>query len=142
MASILQDVVDTAARAVETFSDRTEGNLDFSESSLSIIEELLEEASAYVTEMPESRVTDLIQLFGCYVLEVARKNYGGDYAWLDDNRGPVLVVGEPATHIAISTWAKVRGRLNGDRADDIPFFYKGFSNMARERPTARRILFI
>ena len=107
-----------------------------------MVEEMLAEASDYISEMPQSAISSLVQLFGCYVLEVARATYGGEYAWLDDDKGPVLIVGEPATHIAIATWAKVRGRLSGDPADNILFFYKGFADVASVLPVGKRTLFV
>jgi hypothetical protein len=142
MTTILQDVLDTAERAVDAFSDRANGSLDFSEGSLSIVEEMLAEASGYTADMSQSEISSLVQLFGCYILEVARAAYGGDYAWIDEAKGPVLVVGEPDTHIAIATWSKVRGRLNGDSADNIPFFYQGFSGLAKTRTAGKRVLFV
>lgn len=142
MSTVLEDVVSTAKRAVDTFHDRSNGGMDFSEDSLSIVEEMLAEASDYVSEMPHSQISGLVRLLGCYVLEVARATYGGEYAWIDDTRGPVLVVGEPETHIAIATWDKVRSRLRGDPADNIPFFYQGFADMAKTRPIGQRTLYI
>lgn len=142
MNTLLDDVVSTANRAVETFRDRSNDGLDFSEDSLSIVGTMLAEASAYVAELPQPQVSGLVRLIGCYILEVARTTYGGKYAWLGDTRGPVLVVGEPETHIAIATWDKVRSRLSGDTADSIPFFYQGFADMARTRPPAARTLYI
>lgn len=142
MTAVLQDVVDTAKRAVDNFHDRSGGGLNFSESSLSIVEEMLAEASDYISQMSQPEISSLVQLLGCYVLEVARTTYGGEYAWLDEARGPVLIVGEPATHIAIATWAKVRGRLSGDPADNIPFFYQGFADMASTLPAGKRKLFV
>lgn len=141
MSTVLEDVVSTANRAVDTFRDRSNDALDFSENSLSIVEEMLAEASGYVEEMPQSDIAGMVRLFGCYILEVARKAHGGAYAWLDEKRGPVLVVGEPETHIAIATWDRVRRRLSGDPADNIPFFYQGFSEMVSVRPPGKRTLF-
>lgn len=142
MPTVLEDVVATARRAVDTFYDRANGSFDFSEDSLSTVEEMLAEASNYVAEMAQSEISSLVQLLGCYVLEVARTAYGGEYAWIDETKGPVLVVGEPTTHIAIATWSKVRGRLNGDSADNIPFFYQGFSDLAKSRPAGKRVLVV
>jgi hypothetical protein len=142
MSTVLEDVASTAKRAVDTFRDRSNDGLDFSQESLSIVEEMLAEASDYVGEMPQSQVSGLVRLLGCYILEVARATYGGEYGWIDETKGPILVVGEPETHIAIATWAKVRGRLSGDPADNLPFFYQGFSDMASTRPPGQRTLFI
>lgn len=142
MTTVLDDVIRTAQRAVDTFHDRAGGGLDFSEDSLAIVESMLVEASGYVAQMAPAEVSGLVRLIGCYVLEVARKAHGGEYAWIDETKGPVLVVGEPATHIAIATWAKVRGRLHGDADDDIPFFYRGFAGQASARPAGKRVLFV
>jgi hypothetical protein len=142
MTTILQDVVGVAKRAVDTFHDRSGGGLDFSESSLSIVEDMLAEASSYIPEMPQSQISGLVELLGCYILEVARTRYGGEYAWIEETQEPVLVVGLPETHIAIAAWSKVRGRLNRDPADNIPFFYQGFSDMAGTLPPGKRMLFV
>lgn len=142
MAAVLHDVVGAAKRAVDLLQDRANGGLNFSELSLSIVEDMLAEASAQVDDMAESQIASLVELLGCYVLEVARMKYGGQYAWIDPERGPVLILGEPDTHIAIATWTKVRGRLNGDAGDNIPFFYQGFSEMASALPLGKRVLFI
>ena len=142
MTTVLDDVIRTAQRAVDTFHDRADGGLDFSEDSLAIVESMLDEASACVADMAPAEVSGLVRLLGCYVLEVARKAHGGDYAWIDETKGPVLIVGEPATHIALATWDKVRGRLHGDAGDNIPFFYQGFADLARARPAGKRVLFV
>lgn len=142
MTTVLDDVIRTAQRAVDMFHDRADGGLDFSEDSLAIVESMLDEAAPHVAQMAPAEVAGLVRLLGCYVLEVARKAHGGEYAWIDETKGPVLVVGEPATHIAIATWNKVRGRLHGDPGDNIPFFYRGFSDQARARPAGKRMLFV
>lgn len=48
-----------------------------------------------------------------------------------DRDAPVLVVGEPRFRVAILTWDKTKGRLLGDEADNIPFFYAGFAGCVR-----------
>ena len=142
MTSLLDDVTRTAQRAVDTFRDRAGDGFDFSAASLAIVESMLDEASAHAAHMAPAEVAGLVRLLGCYVLEVARAAHGGEYAWIDETTGPALVVGEPATHIAIATWAKVRGRLNGDPGDNIPFFYQGFAERAAARRPGERVLFV
>jgi len=52
--------------------------------------------------------------------------------WLDKyGARPVLIVGEPEFRVAMIAWDKVRGRLSGDKADNIPFFYAGFAERVR-----------
>jgi len=124
----LADEVRQAAEAVVTATrDRAGDRLDFSEASLDLIEELLAEAAPFVPELPPERVDGLVQQMGSYVLEVGRRAFGGRYLWHPDRDAPVLVVGEPEYRVAMLTWDKVRGRLSGDEADNIPFFYRGFA---------------
>jgi hypothetical protein len=40
------------------------------------------------------------------------------------------------------TWDKVAGRLKGDKADSIPFFWQGFAERARERKPGTDVLFV
>jgi hypothetical protein len=54
----------------------------------------------------------------------------------------VLVVGEPSFHVAMISWDKVRGRLNGDEADNIPFFYAGFAKRVREAEPGNHVPYV
>ncbi len=133
--------VDVAAdRAVSSLRERSGDRLDYTEKSLELIEEILAEAVQYRTELPPHVVTGLVQELGSYILKVAHLRYGGSFFWLDDSAEPVLVVGEPQRHIAIATWGKVRSRLSGDEADNIPFFYRGFSQRIASAPAGTRVL--
>lgn len=100
--------------------------LDYSEASLSALEELLAEAGGHGSELPPQTVHALIQIAGSYILEVAFRAHGGAFYWHDGRDQPVLVVGEPTYRVAIMTFDKVRGRISGDEADNIEFFYEGF----------------
>lgn len=142
MSQILQDVTHAAEAAVTAMQERAGGKLDYSPQSLAMVEELLAEAAPFVHELPEEALTSLVQQVGCYVLEVARKQFGGVYAWFAERQQPILVVGEPAAHIALMTWSKVRGRLKGDAGDNIPFFFQGFAERARSPAAGERVLFI
>ena len=62
--------------------------------------------------------------------------------WHEPHDQPVLVVGEPAFHVALMTWNKVRGRLGGDAADNLPFFYDGFAATARQAVPGRRVIYV
>lgn len=64
---------------VEACQNRAHGRLDYSEDSLAVIEELLDEASAFTGDMSEEQLDDLAQQFGCYILEVGRRTCGGRY---------------------------------------------------------------
>ncbi len=139
MSDALSEIQNQAERASLLFQER---GLDFSEASLEVVAELLAEAAVDLDDRSTEQLSALVELFGCYILEVGRRQYGGEYFWLEDRHEPLLVVGEPTTHIAIASWGKVRGRLNGDESDNIPFFYKGFADYARRRPPRKRIVFV
>ena len=131
-----------AELAVSQFQQRAGGHLDYSEKSLAVIEEMLDEASHYSTQMPRKDTDALVQLFGSYILEVARRKYGGSVQWLDQGSQPVLVVGEPKFHVALATFDKVRGRLKGDKGDNIQFFYQGFAERVKVATPGVRALYV
>ena len=54
---------------------------------------MLAEASAQVLT-PASKEA-LIELLGCYILEVGFRQHGGRFSWYEERKQPVLVVGEP-----------------------------------------------
>lgn len=114
--------------------------MDFSNESLQHVEGLLDEASDFAPEMPEEVVDGIIQKLGSYVLEVGRRQFGGKYYWHQDE--PVLVVGEPEFKIAMKAWGKVKGRLSGDSADNIPFFFKGFHDRVRDAKPGDDVLYV
>jgi hypothetical protein len=142
MAELEDQVREKAALAVAQFQDRADGRLDYSESSLLIVEEMLAEAAEFVGQMPQDDVAALIQLFGSYLLQVARTAHGGTFLWHEQQNEPVLVVGEPDRHIAMMAFQKVRGRLSGDESDNIPFFYKGFDDRVRLAMPGTRALYV
>ena len=139
----IQDEVTTAAdRAVASLQARAGGRLDFSVASLAAVDEMLAEVSDYVADLDEAVVTGLVQQLGCYVLEVGRRAFGGTYFWHDEGEQPILVVGEPAAHVALMTWSKVVGRLTGDVGDDIVYFFSGFAQKAEHPEPGSNVLFL
>ncbi len=142
MNEVHDEVVASAGRAVASLQARACGRLDYSVASLQAVDEMLAEASGYVADLDENVVTGLVQQVGCYVLEVARRAYGGTYYWHPEGEQPILVVGEPDAHIAIMTWSKVVGRLTGDVEDDIAFFFHGFAEKAERPEPGSSVLFL
>jgi hypothetical protein len=139
----LGDEVRQAAEAVVAATrERIGDRLDYTEASLEAVEELLAEASEFVSELPPERVDGLVQQMGSYVLEVGRRAFGGRYLWHPDRDAPVLVVGEPEHRVSMLTWDKVRGRLSGDEADNIPFFYRGFAKQVGVAVAGEDTLFV
>lgn len=114
--------------------------LDYSEASLEVVEELIAMVSHHADLLDEDARELVAQRFGCYLLAVGFKTYGGRLLWHDDLNQPVLVVGEPQCRIAVATWSKVLGRLMGDEADHLPFFWEGFSSRARQLEAGSDVL--
>ncbi len=141
MSDIKSEVHRLALSGVDMLQDRAGGGLDFTAKSLSAVEEILSEASEFFSELPQEQVTAIVQRVGCYILEVAHRQFGGEFFWHNELDQPVLVVGEPEKHIALVTWDKVHGRLSGDPGDNIPFFYDGFSEQVASSSAGTRALY-
>ena len=133
-------IQENAESAVKQLQARAGGKLDYSPGSLAVVEEMLGEAATQQLK-PESREA-LIELLGCYILEVGMREHGGKYAYFEARKQPVLVVGEPSFHVAMVTFDKVRGRLSGDLGDNIPFFYEGFSERVRNATPGTSALYV
>ena len=142
MNAIFDEVTIAAERAVASLQARAGGRLDFTVASLAAVDEMLVEVSGYVADLDEAVVTGLVQQLGCYVLEVGRRAYGGEYFWHDEGEQPILVVGEPLAHVALMTWSKVVGRLTGDAGDDIVNFFDGFAQKAGQPEPGANVLFL
>jgi hypothetical protein len=141
MEDLNSQIAQAAEHAVALGRARS-NDFDYSEASLVAVEAMLAEASHWVGGMLAEQQTTLVQNFGCYILEVGRRAFGGRYQWHNQHNQPVLVVGEPTFRVAIMTWDKVRGRLNGDTADNIPFFYQGFAQRARLAEPGTDMLYV
>ena len=142
MNAILEEVTTAAERAVTSLQARAGGRLDYSVASLAVVDEILVDVSGYVADLDEAVVTGLVQQLGCYVLEVGRQAFGGEYFWHDEGEQPILVVGEPEAHVALMTWSKVVGRLTGDVGDDIVYFFSGFAQKAGHPEPGSNVLFL
>jgi len=142
MNAIHEEVLATAGRAVAALQERAGGRLDGSVASVKVVDEMLVEVSEYVADLDEAVVTNLVQQLGCYVLEVARRAFGGEYFWHEEGQQPVLVVGAPDAHVALMTWSKVTGRITGDEGDDLVFFFDGFAAKAAQAEPGSSVLFL
>jgi len=142
MSNLKGQVLEKAASAVEQFQERAVVALDYSEASLSAIDEMLGEASEYIDDMPEEQISALVHLAGSYVLAVAANEFDGQFYWHEQQDQPVFVVGEPDFNVAIITFNKVRSRLNGDVADNLPFFFSGFAERARLPQSGDSAIFV
>ncbi|HVT95706.1 MAG TPA: hypothetical protein VHD76_22865 [Bryobacteraceae bacterium] len=119
-----QEIAHHAAHAVEVCQGKTVSKLDFSPDSLEPLQQYIVEASAGFAAMSDEQKSALVADLGSYVLEVARRNVGGAYAWFTKREQPVLVVGEPNYRVIFVAWDKVSSRLAGDVGAKIPFHYR------------------
>lgn len=122
MGNLIDDIVNTAQAYTENF--KTLGNLDYSIESLKLVDEHLDEISDFV--FSEDDVYNAASMVGCYVFETARRNYGGNYYWIEKEQQPILTAGEPDFAVSIKAWDKVKERLNNGEEDDIVFYINGY----------------
>jgi hypothetical protein len=139
---LTQDIVRAAEDAVAACEHLRGKPLDYTEASLAAVEEALAEAAGWHDELTAEQLQNLAQSFGCYVLEVARREFGGRYCWFDRRNAPVLVVGEPVFRVALLTWDQVQGRLSGDAGCNIPFLYAGFAERVRQAEPGTDALYV
>lgn len=92
--------------------------------------------------MTPDQFENVARAFGCYVLEVGRRQFGGRYHWFEQRSALVLVVGEPAFRVALLTLDQVRSRLSGDVACSIPFLYAGFAERVRKAEPGVDVLYV
>jgi hypothetical protein len=140
MNTLTSEIERFASMAAEMSRESPPPALDYSEATLPTLEAMAGEASEHLGEMTHDRQHGLVRAFGCYLLEVARRTYGGTYQWHQESSQPVLVFGEPASHIALFTWDKVAARLAGDPADSLLLHYDGFAQRARSPKPGERVL--
>ncbi|SDE65716.1 hypothetical protein SAMN04488542_101292 [Fontibacillus panacisegetis] len=117
-----QDVIFTAESFTNNFADK--GKLDFSIESLCCVDDILDELCDF--ELDEDNLDSVSSMAGCYIFEVARRNYGGKYYWITERKQPVLVTGEPNFSISILAFDKVKGRILNGQEDNIPYYFEGY----------------
>jgi hypothetical protein len=115
-----------------------EGTFDFTVKSLKDVDSCIETMSAFakINRKAKERTRCMA---GCYILEVARRNYGGTYQWWDAHEIPVLMYGMPENAIGIATFNKVVNRINNGDADNIPFFFQGFIELVNRSKSENRV---
>jgi hypothetical protein len=122
---ILNAIEENAQLVVEQFQGQASGKLDFTKESLPHLEFVISDASDFVDALEPEQVDNLVNIFSSYILYVAYKEYGGQFSVVGKDAFPLLMIGEPIFFVGIMAHDKVNGRINGDKADNIPFFYQG-----------------
>jgi|APLak6261674355_1056100.scaffolds.fasta_scaffold26359_1 hypothetical protein len=136
-----EEIVRMAAEAVAIAAEM-KLSLDYSEKSLPRVEKALMAIAPHYATLNDAAKELTAQRFGCYLLVVGHRTYGGRYQWNEERARPVLVVGEPNFRVAIMTWDKVAERLAGDDADDITVFWAGFAARAKAKTAGSDFLFV
>jgi hypothetical protein len=109
--------------------------LDYSQSSISLVDQVLNDFYEQKAELPE----DLHFLASAYVFEVARREFGGRYLRGDEENPFVLVIGEPDFQIGVMVMGKVSGRAVNGPEDSLSFFYEGIAPLVAKRASATLI---
>ncbi|MEW9094827.1 MAG: hypothetical protein AB2417_07045 [Clostridiaceae bacterium] len=120
--NLKNDVISTAESFYDNFAHK--GNFNLSVESLKEVDDLLDDLSDY--ELDEDDLYSVCSMVGSYIFEVARKNYGGEYYWVQEKEQPVLITGEPNFSVSLYAFEKVRGRIVNGKEDNIPFYFKGY----------------
>lgn len=118
---------DAAAR----FQEPSGFRLDFSEASVAALEELIAEIAEFVSEVAEEQVEGLVQDFGCYLFETARRTFGGKYYWMQELEQPVLSLAGPESSVALVAFTRVRRRIRGEAPEPLPLFFADFARRLR-----------
>jgi len=137
-ASLARQASELATKAI-TIANNSGFTLDLTESSLDALDALLAHLSETLTDAQKENAA---QLYAAYVLEVGHRAHGGHFQWWHEHDAPVLVVGGPDCHIGLFALDKIRGRLAGDPADNVRFFYDGFARRSREREPGDQATYI
>ncbi len=135
-------VVSTAEGCVEHYKGKYGDALDFSVGSLVTIDTILDDSAGSLSRMEEAQQTWIISSVGSYIFEVARRNYGGKFYWHDQKNQPIFVTGQPDFEISIMAFEKVKGRLNNGKEDNIPYYFKGYTERVEKAKKGDRALII
>ncbi|MBO9617579.1 MAG: hypothetical protein J7539_00980 [Niabella sp.] len=133
--SLEQEMRVTAQEFLKKYGIQYEG-LDFSVESLTALEQLLEDASGFYTEMSPEQQRKIIEGAGAYIFEVARKSVGGTYYWYQKLGQPLLVTGQPRFETAILAFKQVRQRLENGKDDNIPVYFESYLEGVRQYRSA------
>ncbi len=137
-----QQMIEDAKECVDHYSQRFGNRLDYSVESLELIDEILEEAADFYEDMTEERQNWIVFRIGTYILEVARTNFGGAYFWYAKLEQPVLVTGQPDYEVSILAFEKVKGRMVNGGEDNIPFFFRGYTEKLKTVQSGETVLFV
>lgn len=132
----------SAEKIVRAFNTKYDGAFDYSIRSLNVLDSLIEDFSDFADLSDEEIIEDFCAQAGSYILEVARRTYGGVYFWEDNLKQPMLKTGLPEFEISILTFEKVKNRIVNGYEDNIPYFFKGYSECIRKAEKGNIVTFV
>lgn len=138
---LYQEIEAWAQNAVFNSPTWSINQLDYSEKSVSVVEMILHDLADKSLLLHEEQITMMTQEYGCYLLLTAYKLYGGEFYWNEEHQQPMLIVGEPDATIVLMTWNKVRGRLLGDEADHVAYFFDQFTQAAKQPQAGTQVIY-
>ena len=130
--NFINDMTKSAEFFVNSSSENFKG-LDYSVKSLEVVENMLDEAFDFYTQMDKEQQQNIITSVGSYIFEVARQNFGGKYFWYDKLNQPILVTGQPNFEASIIANDKVEKRLVNGVEDNIPFYFIGYVQLVNNK---------
>lgn len=134
--------ISNAEKIVRSFNTKYDGAFDYSIRSLNVLDSLIEDFADFADLSDEEIIADFCAQAGSYILEVARRAYGGTYFLDARSQQPFLKTGLPDFEISLLTFGKVKNRIvNGDE-DNIPFFFKGYSERVRNAQPGEVVTFV
>lgn len=137
-----KQMADNANLCINHFKERYGNKLDFSVKSLEIIDTILDEAADFYEDIGQEQKNWIINTVGSYIFEVARRNFGGKYYWLDQRNQPIFVTGQPEFEISIVVFDKVKGRMENGKEDNIPYFFKGYTERVENAKEGDRAMIV
>ena len=77
-------------------------------------------------DVDEDTQYNIRTMAGSYVFEVAKRNFGGKYYWLQSEQQPILIAGEPDFTVSIKAWDKVKKYMENGSEDDLKYYIEGY----------------
>ena len=137
----IEKSTNNAERLISSFNELLDNGLDYSEFSLTVLDdEILNQFSENKDDLDSGMLDDIVAQAGSYIFEVARRNYGGKYYWYEHLNQPILVTGQPNFEISILPFEKVKQRIENGDEDNIPFYFAGYSKRVKKGTIGDKVL--
>lgn len=127
----MSNIEHNAALAVERLQGRVPGQWDYTHESLRAVDAVIDHLSPHRDQMEKGMFDALVNIIGCYVLEVGRREHGGHFAYFEPGKHSVLVVPGPNFQVALGAFDVVQNRLNGSPLHSTWMLYRAFSEQVR-----------